>query len=118
MIDFNATLKSFFTEEEKPETARKNKATEVDDDGFEEAEADDGDQAGACKPWITAIKNMIPSKVPKDNFKKEPVAGMELKWAHGFRSFDTRNNLFYNAEGNAVFSTAGVGVVQNTKAVT
>lgn len=38
---------------------------------------------------------------------------MELKWAHGFRSFDTRNNLKYNNEGQVVFCTAGVGVVQD-----
>jgi hypothetical protein len=42
---------------------------------------------------------------------------MKLIWAHGFRSFDTRNNLFYNANENAVFCTAGVGVVQDSKAV-
>jgi len=38
---------------------------------------------------------------------------MTLKWAHGFRSFDTKNNLFYNDEGSAVYCTAGVGVVHD-----
>lgn len=32
-------------------------------------------------------------------------------WAHGFRSFDTRGNLRYTADGNVAFTTAGVGVI-------
>lgn len=40
---------------------------------------------------------------------------MHLKWAHGFRSFDTKNNLYYNKDGAAVYCTAGVGVVHDFK---
>ncbi len=42
-----------------------------------------------------------------------PNASLELKWAHGFRSWDTRGNLKYTASGDVVFTTAGVGVVYN-----
>ena len=42
---------------------------------------------------------------------KAPENNLTLKWAHGFRSFDTRGNLRYNKAGNVVFTTAGVGVV-------
>jgi hypothetical protein len=38
---------------------------------------------------------------------------MELKWAFGFRSFDTRNNLYWNQSGKAVYCTAGVGIVHD-----
>ena len=57
---------------------------------------------------------MTPSnfKVAK-NAGQAPNTNLKLKWAHGFRSFDTRNNLKYAADGSVVFTTAGVGVVQN-----
>ena len=42
---------------------------------------------------------------------RAPAATLELKWAHGFRSWDTRGNLGYNKNGDVVFTTAGVGVV-------
>ena len=44
---------------------------------------------------------------------KAPDNNLTLKWAHGFRSFDTRGNLRYAKDGSVVFTTAGVGVVQN-----
>ena len=44
---------------------------------------------------------------------KAPENTLTLKWAHGFRSFDTRGNLRYAADGSIVFTTAGVGVVYN-----
>lgn len=47
------------------------------------------------------------------NGAKAPDNNLTLKWAHGFRSFDTRNNLKYTMSGNIVFTTAGVGVVYN-----
>lgn len=38
---------------------------------------------------------------------------MTLKFAHGFRSFDTRGNLKYTTSGHVVFTTAGLGVVMD-----
>lgn len=40
-----------------------------------------------------------------------PEANLSLKWAHGFRSWDTYGNLKYANDGNVVFTTAGLGVV-------
>lgn len=46
-----------------------------------------------------------------------PKQTLTLKWAHGFRSFDTSGNLKYLNNGEKfVFTTAGVGVVQDPKA--
>ena len=47
---------------------------------------------------------------------KAPENNLTLKWAHGFRSFDTRGNLRYTKNGNIVFTTAGVGVVYDKNA--
>jgi hypothetical protein len=59
-----------------------------------------------------AIKALTPSGFkPDKNAKQAPPVNVLLKWAHGFRSFDTRGNLKYDIAGNVVFTTAGVGVV-------
>jgi hypothetical protein len=65
----------------------------------------------AVKPNVGAIKAMTPKDFKAPNPRVAPKSKMELKWAHGFRSFDTKNNLKYNTEGNVIFSTAGVGVI-------
>jgi len=44
---------------------------------------------------------------------KEPESNLVLRWAHGFRSFDTYGNLKYTKTGDVVFTTAGLGVVQD-----
>ena len=78
---------------------------------------DEGDQRGCMDVWRGQVEASIP-----DNFKftrdmaKAPNNTLTLKWAHGFRSFDTRGNLRYAADGNIVFTTAGVGVVYNKQA--
>lgn len=85
-------------------------------DDFEEEEADTGDQALAVSQFKGQVQHSLPDKYknPGRDLGKEPEHNLELKWAHGFRSFDTRNNLKYSADGNVVFTTAGLGVVQNT----
>lgn len=80
-----------------------------------EVDGDDdvGDEALAVLPALGNIRAMTPSNAKPVNPKKPVKSQMELKWAHGFRSFDTRNNLYFNNEENVVFCTAGLGVVQN-----
>jgi hypothetical protein len=63
---------------------------------FEEEDLGDGDQALAVKPWLGAVKAMTPKDYKNPNAKAAVKASMELKWAHGFRSFDTTGNLKYN----------------------
>ena len=78
---------------------------------------DEGDQRGCMDVWRGQVEASIP-----DNFKftrdmaKAPNNTLTLKWAHGFRSFDTRGNLRYAADGSIVFTTAGVGVVYSKQA--
>ena len=81
--------------------------------GFEEEKEEQGDQILAVQPWKSAVKHMAPKVEPKIKASKRPIAAMTMKWAFGFRSFDTKNNLFYNAQGEAVYSTAGVGIIHD-----
>jgi hypothetical protein len=74
----------------------------------------EGDQALAVLPFKGEVLNSVPS-----NFKATPDQGnapngnLHLKYAHGFRSFDTRNNLKYTKSGEVAFTTAGLGVILN-----
>lgn len=61
-------------------------------------------------PWKGAI--VAPSSAPPLN-SAVPDAELILKWAHGFRAQDATNNLVYSKSGDAVYTTAGVGVVLN-----
>jgi len=38
-----------------------------------------------------------------------------IDWVYGYRSEEARMNVQYNAEGNAVYPTAALGVVLNYK---
>lgn len=83
-------------------------------DEFGEVQLDEGDQRGCIDVWRGQVDNSIPDDfVFKRAMGKAPDNNLTLKWAHGFRSFDTRGNLRYDAAGNVVFTTAGVGVVQD-----
>ena len=68
----------------------------------------------AVYPAEGQIKASTPNGYrPDKNSSKAPSVTLELKWAHGFRSQDTRGNLGYNLNGDVVYTTAGVGVVYN-----
>jgi hypothetical protein len=80
-----------------------------------DADLEEGDQAMATYPARAQIDRSLPDiyKKPNKGQGQAPAAQLELKWAHGFRSFDTRGNLAYSSDSNIVFTTAGVGVVYN-----
>ncbi len=45
--------------------------------------------------------------------KTAPPSQLRLEWVYGYRGNQCRNNLFYNADGEAVYFVAGVGIVHN-----
>ena len=82
-------------------------------DDFGEVDLGEGDQRGCMDVWRGQVEASIPDDFAfKRAMSKAPDNNLTLKWAHGFRSFDTRGNLRYAADGSIVFTTAGVGVVQ------
>jgi microtubule-associated protein-like 6 len=68
----------------------------------------EGDEFGAVKPWLGAIKEPIPK--PKVN-KKAPAEKFDIDWVYGYRSEEARMNCQFNSAGNAVYPTAAIGVV-------
>ena len=63
-----------------------------------------------------ALKALTPPdyKFPKNAYTA-PTVNVTLQWAHGFRSWDIKGNLKYEKTGKVVYTTAGVGIVHDTK---
>ena len=81
-------------------------------DEFAEVDLGEGDQRGCMDVWRGQVEASAPDGFRfKRAMAKAPDNSLTLKWAHGFRSFDTRGNLKYSTGDNVVFTTAGVGVV-------
>jgi hypothetical protein len=57
---------------------------------------------------LGAIKE--PKNHPKPN-KKSPDQEFVIDWVYGYRSEEARNNAAFNAQGQAVYPTAAMGVV-------
>jgi len=67
-----------------------------------------GEQFGAVKPWIGQIKE--PTNHPPVN-KAKPDEKYALEYCYGYRCQDTRQNVYYNADGNAVYFSAALGII-------
>lgn len=66
----------------------------------------------AVKPWKGAVKE--PSDHP-DEDPSPPDEEYKLEYVFGYRTENSRNNLYYNADGNVVYMTAALGVILNTE---
>ena len=77
-------------------------------DLFDKVPPGEGDEFMAVKPWLGAIKEPVPK--PKVEASK-PGVEYEIDWVYGYRSEEARMNLFFNAEGAAVYPTAALGVI-------
>lgn len=93
----------------------KKKMVEVDapqndreEDFFEGADAGEGEQFMAVRPYKGAIKE-------PDNHNPEsndaPDVEFKLEYVYGYRAEDSRMNCFYNKDGHAVYFTAALGVI-------
>jgi WD40 repeat protein len=82
---------------------------------FEKVPPGEGDEFGAVKPWLGAIKE--PKPKPKIN-KKAPKENYEIDWVYGYRSEEACMNAAFNSAGHLVYPTAALGVVFNYKDMT
>ncbi len=65
----------------------------------------------AVRPYEGVIRNSVPSDFDDSNINlNEPNANLELQFVHGYRCFDTRNNIFYLNENEILFHSAGVSI--------
>ncbi len=65
----------------------------------------------AIRPYEGVIRNSVPSNFdPKTADLSTPQESLSLNFVHGFRCFDTRNNIFYKDSNNIIFHNAAVNV--------
>jgi microtubule-associated protein-like 6 len=81
-----------------------------DNDAFEVQEQGEGEQFMATKAWKGAM--FAPENAPSFN-PNPPPQKLTLEYCYGYRAIDSRNNLFYNANGHAVYMSAALGIVLN-----
>lgn len=86
---------------------------------FKKIPPGEGDESMSVKPWLGAIKcpakwekkeKKISKKVPKEDF------GME--WCYGYRTEETRMNLYWNNQGQLVYPAAAVGIIYDYEKMT
>jgi WD40 repeat protein len=67
----------------------------------------------ATNAWTKVCDQMCP--LPKNEWPEDKAPNMDLDigYVYGYRSYDTRNNLRYNSQGEAVYHTAACGIVLN-----
>lgn len=66
----------------------------------------------AVLPFKGEVMNSYPSSYKQTkNEGDAPNGNLKLKYAHGFRSFDTRGNLKYTSTGEIAFTTAALGII-------
>lgn len=78
-------------------------------EGSEEAAAA-GKSMGATKPYQAAL---VPPTKGLKNVSDPPTTGLQLEWAYGYRSFDSKSNLVTNTRGEVIYPVAGLVVVYN-----
>ena len=83
-----------------------------DDDGreddFFEVEEEKGEQFMAVLPWIGQVAE--PDSHNPVN-PDRPDTTYELEYVYGYRCADSRQNVHFNAAGQAVYMTAALGVI-------
>mmetsp|Transcript_5834 Transcript_5834/g.9343 ORF Transcript_5834/g.9343 Transcript_5834/m.9343 type:complete len:222 (+) Transcript_5834:21-686(+) len=117
-----------FTEDNENRRVSVNKKTEEveafepkdkpESDFFEfqaEDAAEDMQQFMAVKPWIGAVKEPDSHPDPDSN---PPDETYELEYVYGYRCEDSRQNVFFNPDGNLVYMTACLGVILDKEANT
>jgi hypothetical protein len=73
----------------------------------------------AVKPFEGVVRNSVPSNFDSKKIDyNAPNANLDLEFVHGYRCFDTRNNIFYLDGNNICFHSAGVGIVMDVKSRT
>jgi len=101
---------------------KKGKAVEVaeptekpETDFFEPLEAGQGEQFMAVRPYIGAI--MEPTNHPAAD-PSPPSVQYKLEYVYGYRCADSRQNVYFNSQGQAVYMTAALGVILDTNSNT
>jgi hypothetical protein len=68
-----------------------------------------GDQFNPVKLWKSSV--VEPSIKISEHAGSSTAVDFQLRWIHGFRCYDSRNNVLYTASGSIVYNAASLAVV-------
>jgi WD40 repeat protein len=121
VANFSTTLIDTGKKRDLREKQSKNRDDDDDDDDIDDGDIDDesspfeleasgGDESGAVKPWLGAIR--APKNPPAIN-ASAPSISLTLRWVHGFSCSQPsqRNDLFYNAAQQLIYPVAALSVL-------
>ena len=71
-----------------------------------------GTQFGASKPFLGEVKASTPKNyVPSKGAGDCPKENIKLKYIHGYRGFDSKDNVKFTSNGQVLFHSAAVDIV-------
>lgn len=97
-----------------------NRKRGIEEPQGESAGADEDEQKVVekkIKPWNDIFSKAAPKLDLKGNEGEIPNSRLTLEYVHGYRSYDARNNIRYNRDGNLIYHTAQIGIQLNLKAI-
>jgi len=77
-------------------------------DDFFEVEEATGQEFMAVRPWIGQVTEPTNHNPPNPS---KPDCTYELDYVYGYRSQDSRQNVYFNPNGQAVYMTAALGIM-------
>jgi microtubule-associated protein-like 6 len=75
-----------------------------------------GTQFGASKPFLGEVKASTPKNfIPSKGAGEIPSENIKLKYIHGYRGFDSKDNVKFTSKGDVLFHSAAVDIVLDIK---
>ena len=94
----------------KEETKTTTKVGGFGDSQFLEEIMEYGDESGVIKPWL---EGMIAPDYPLEEDLSLPKYSLKIEHVFGFRTEDSRKNLFFLSKDQILYSCSSMGIIQN-----
>jgi microtubule-associated protein-like 6 len=69
-----------------------------------------GDESGVIKPWL---EGMLSPEFPLEEDLTPPKYSLKIEHVFGFRTEDSRKNLYFLSNYQILYSTSSLGIIQN-----
>ena len=77
---------------------------------FEEETIDHADESAPVKPWL---ENILAPNIPLEENIDFPNYNLKIDHVYGFKSENSRKNLFFYKEDQIIYSVSGICIIQN-----
>ena len=77
---------------------------------FEEEIIDHADESGPVKPWL---ENVLAPNMPLEENVSFPNYNLKIEHVYGFKSENSRKNIFFYKEDQIIYSVSSICIIQN-----